>query len=496
MVTTGSTTSTTTSAGSSIVTALGSGSGVDTASLVTSLVEAQFALKTRQLTAKADALTTQISAVAKLKSGINDFDAALRTLVKGGTLSAQPTSSNVAIKATALPGATIGALSGTIRVDRLATAQAATTDTAVPRTAAFRPGTFSLRFGSETTTNGITGFTPGDAPAVSIDITAADATLDGIAARINAAKAGVTASVVNDGTGARLTIKGATGAARAFELTGTDTDPSGAGMGLATLNVGRDAPGTTIGTSAGDAIVTLDGASFARASNGIDDLVTGVKLELSATGTTTLGSTPATAAVSQAVADFVETFNQLQKIVREDIDPVNGVLRGDTTSKELSRGLGRLTTARLVASAATGVPATLADIGVKTNRDGTLSIDTARLNKVMTSNPASVEAMFAYGAGAATDGLSGVLGGIAKQLAATAINNDRNKDYGFDTRTLRYNAALADIATAQTKASDEAAAMKTRLTAQFAKMDAAVAAYKSTQSFLKSQVDAWNRSGN
>ena len=36
--------------------------------------------------------------------------------------------------------------------------------------------------------------------------------------------------------------------------------------------------------------------------------------------------------------------------------------------------------------------------------------------------------------------------------------------------------------------------MRTQLTAQFAAMDARVAAYKSTQSFLTNQIAAWNKS--
>lgn len=482
MTTTGSTTSTT--SGSSVLTTLGTGSGIDTASLVSSLVQAQFDVKNRQLTAKADALTTQISAVAKLKSGITGFDAALRTLAKSGSLSTQPTSSNAAIRASASPGATIAALSGTLRVDQLAAAQAATTNTPVARGAAFRTGSLSLQFG----TDGAGGFTAGSTAAITIDITAADTTLDGIAAKINAAKAGVTASVVDDGSGARLTIKGATGAAQAFELTGTDSDPNATGMSLSGLSVGRNATGTTIGTTAADAVLTLDGATFQRSSNTVSDLIAGVKLELSGTGTTTLGSSTPTDALSQAVGNFVETYNQLQAIVRDDVNPVNGVLKTDTTVASMARSLGRLTTSVLNASAAPGAPRTLADLGVTTNRDGTLSLDQAKLDKILASQPGAIEKMFAYGSGRATDGVSGALGAIVAQVTSRTA--------GLDVSTTRYTKSRSDITDQQTKATDAADQMKTRLTAQFAKMDAIVAQYKSTQSFLKSQVDAWNNKGN
>ncbi len=81
----------------SITKTLGSGSGIDLKALVASLVDAQYAAKTAQITAKADTLTAQISGVAKLKSAITGFDSALKSLVKGGTLATQPTSSNVGV---------------------------------------------------------------------------------------------------------------------------------------------------------------------------------------------------------------------------------------------------------------------------------------------------------------------------------------------------------------------------------------------------------------
>ena len=91
--------------------------------------------------------------------------------------------------------------------------------------------------------------------------------------------------------------------------------------------------------------------------------------------------------------------------------------------------------------------------------------------------------MFADGAGASNGGLSAALSAVAAQAT--------DRVTGFDAETSRYTSKQADIATQQSKATDDAAAMKDRLTQQFATMDARVAAYKSTQDFLKQQVDAW-----
>ncbi|MFX8016042.1 hypothetical protein ABTK76_19245, partial [Acinetobacter baumannii] len=90
----------------------------------------------------------------------------------------------------------------------------------------------------------ITGFTAGSTAAVNITIDSSNNSLQGIAKAINAANAGVTATVLTDSSGARLSLKGKTGEAQAFTLTATE---DASAPGLAQLNVGVGATGTTIG---------------------------------------------------------------------------------------------------------------------------------------------------------------------------------------------------------------------------------------------------------
>ncbi len=467
-MTTASTTAATTSSTASIVKTLGSGSGLDTAAIVAALVDAQYSVKNKQLSDKSDALTAQISAVAKLKSGITSFDAALKTLVKGGSLATQPTSSATSVLTIAATGSvSVAGLNARVTVGRLAAAQAATTNTAVSRTAAFRAGTLNVTIGGTTTP---------------ITIGSADATLDGVAARINAAGVGLTATIVTDSGGARLTIKGASGAANAFTIDGADTDPSATGMSLANLAVGASATGTTIGTTAADAEVTLDGATFRRATNSVTDLIPGVRLDLQGTGATTLGATPPTANISSAVSDFVSAFNELHTTLATELDPKTGELRADPAARDLIRSLGSLTTTALSTNT-TGAPRTLADLGIRTERDGSLSVDAVALTRALARYPDAVEAMFADGTGASGGGLSAALSAIATKAT--------DRTYGFDAESTSYTDAKQKISDAQTAAAAAATAMSTRLTAQFATMDTRVAAYKSTQDFLKQQVDAW-----
>ena len=479
MTTTTATTTATTSATTSITTTLGVGSGIDVTGLVQSLVDNSFAVKNKQLTTKADALTARISGLAKLKSGITGFDSALKSLVSGGTLATQPSSSNAGVvSVSALAGAKIGKLSANLRVETLAAAQAATSTTAVSTTAGFPAGTLAITMGSTT---------PASPPTATITV-AQGATLDQIAAQINGQAVGITATVIGDGNGARLSLKGATGASQAFAIRATDDAAPAAGdPSLTSLAVNDGAGGMDVGSTATDAVVYLDGARFTRSSNTINNLLTGVRLDLKSTSPTavTLGSAPPTSALSQAVGDFVETYNQLQAVIKEQIDPATGVLKTDTAVSQMARSLATLTTTQLT-SDISGAPNKLADIGIGTNRDGTLAIDSVRLSKVMATYPAAVEAIFASGTGASGGGLSAALSAIATRVT--------DKTYGIDASTSRYTKQQTVIADQQTKATSDAATMKTRMTQQFGLMDAKVAAYKSTQTFLDNQIKAWNKS--
>lgn len=482
------TTSVTKSAASALLSSLNTGSGVDTDTLVTSLVQAQFAAKTAALTARSDKLTAQLSGVSTLKSAITDFSAALEALVKGGTLQSQPMSTNTSVlTATAISGAKLTGLTASIRVDQLATAQTAVSTTSLAsKSEVIGSGTFTLKLGTATyDANGaMTGLTGVDAngdaveDTIAIDIT--DGSLTSIAAAINAKKAGVTASVVTDADGrAFLSLKGETGTTKAFTLEAT-SDPSGK---LAQFNVGPGATGMNITGKSGNAILSVDGIRVERSSNSVSDLVDGVKLDLvgtSAAPVSLSASTPTTA-LTNAVEDFVFTFNQVLGELQKQTDPISGDLRGDAGAQNMLRSLKGLTLRDLLPGAPEGTPRTLAQLGVLTNRDGTLSVNSDTLTRAIASNPGALEAMFSN----SSDG-SGVLAAMNSiKLNATSTL------YGLGASTTRYNQAKSNLADQQDKLTDQQEKMTDRLTKQFASMNARVAAYKSTQTFMENQIKAW-----
>jgi flagellar hook-associated protein 2 len=313
--------------------------------------------------------------------------------------------------------------------------------------------------------------------------------------------------VVTDVNGAAyLSMKGPTGTAQAFTLSGTGN--------LSQLNVGGGSgtAAASINSNAGNANLTVDGVSVERTSNTISDLVAGVKLTLTGvsprTSTTTssgttsvakpvsLGSTKPRDGIAQAVTDFVTTYNQVLAELKTETDPATGPLRSDYNATNLLRSLRGLTVTPLSSGGAAGDPVNLASIGVATNKDGTLSVDSTKLNTALLKTPAAVEALFANGTGATGGGLAAALNAITS--AATnnkVIVNGQAQSTGLVGSTALYTAKLAKVNDAEAQVTTDTAAYQDRLTKQYAASDAMVAAYKASAKALQSQIDQWNKTG-
>lgn len=358
---------------------LGAGAGIDTKALIDDLAAAEKAPKESLIAKRESANTAKISALAQASGAIDSFASALSKLIEGGSLFTQPTVSDPGLlSAKAVPGANIGTLSAQLEIRQLAQAQSlVSTNLASPLTAVGQ-GVLTL-----TTASG--------SHAITIDAT--NDSLDGLARAINGKNAGVTASVVTDSNGSRLMLKGATGEANAFTL----SVPGGTSSGLERFASGPG--GLTSAQTARDAIVFLDGAEVRRASNSFSDLIPGVQIDLkkAAIGTTVaIGAERPIDGIKQGITDFVDAYNELHAMLAEATaaatkDKAAGALRGDSGIRQMQRELARLSTTQL---SSTGAYKTLSEIGVATNRDGTLRVDTLRLNAALETDPAAVENLF------------------------------------------------------------------------------------------------------
>jgi flagellar hook-associated protein 2 len=360
----------------SIAASLGIGSGLDINSLVTNLANAAKQPKADLIAKRDTANKAKVSALGQVSSSIDSFASALTSLISGGSLFSQPSVSDPSVfTASAVPGARLGGLSAAVEVRQLALAQVLSS-APVSRTDPVGQGVLTIATG-------------GNSFDVTIDAT--NDNLDGLAKAINDKAAGVTASVVTDSSGARLVIKGQSGEANAFTL----SVPGGTSSGLerfasAAMNVAQ---------SAQDAIVRLDGVEVKRATNSFSDVISGVRIDLKSAKPGTIvsvGLVRPTAAIAQGVQDFVSAYNELMGVIggatKAATDGTSGALRGDIGVTALQHQLAQLPTT-ILSSTGSGVH-TLAEIGVRTNRDGTISLDSTKLQSATAADPDGVEALF------------------------------------------------------------------------------------------------------
>lgn len=373
-----------------IVNTLGAGSGIDTEKLVTDLVAAQRAASDKVLASRRDSASARISALGQVTSTLSAFSTALTNLAGDGALSVQASSSDASAVTASFTGSATP-LNSALEIKRLAASQTLSSTAVASASAAVGQGTLTFTFGTVTSSGGAATAFAANTPAASFSVTIGpdDDSLTGVARAINAQRGAVTATVVTDSSGARLVLKGATGATQGFTVT---ADPA---LSEFAFDVGQ--PAMTINADAKNAQLVLDGVAVESGTNTLNDLIPGVRLELKKAElgkTVALTASRDTSALSEAVSAYVAAYNEVQSLLASlTAAPTDteqgGSLRAESSVRTLQGRLKSLTSTRLLQTG-TG-PSSLAEIGVKTNRDGTLAVDTATLSKAVLADPGRIE---------------------------------------------------------------------------------------------------------
>jgi flagellar hook-associated protein 2 len=446
----------------SIATALGYGSGIDVPALVTQLAAASRDPKVARFDTRAKAVQSSISAVAQARSDLESFSTSLASLVAGGTLQSQPSVADTGIlDAKAVIGARMSNFSGSVEVTQLARGQTLASGFVASATTPVGQGTLTLTVGST---------------AYPVVIGSGNDSLTGLAAAINDAKSGVTASIVTDTAGARLVLKGSAGTPSAFTLSSSDP-------GLANFAY----PGSmSLVQDARNAALSVDGIAYSRPTNTIDDVLPGIVLTLkkAAVGTpVSMGVTRAGGTLKSTMADFVSVYNEL----KGHVAAARSATRGDQAMRALDRQLSQLVAQPVTSDA----PSSLTAIGVRTNRDGTITFDEAAFDKAYASDPDAVEAIFSPTRDATHDATTDPGIGGALATLKTAVTSTNGALSSLSTRLGKEATALASD---RERMEAREAAYKVRLEKQFSGVDARVGASKATQSYLDQQIKLWTAS--
>jgi len=387
------------------ISSAGIGSGLDVESIVTALVNAEKGPLT-SVTTQISSYQTKLSAYGTLKSALSSFQSSLSSLVSATKFSAQTaTSSDTSIfTATATGKATAGDYS--INVTQLAQAQKLSASGFSSTSDTVGTGTLSISFGTYSSTgNTFTANTGKTGATITIDST--NNTLSGVRDAINAAGIDVTASIVNDGTTNRLVITSkTTGEASSLKISVTDDDgTSSDASGLSQLAYD---PTSTSGSgknmtelqAAKNALLTIDGISISKATNTISDALEGVTLNLlkvSDGDTINLNVERDSDTITKSVQAFVDAYNTLNSkitsLTKYDAETeTKGELLGDATTRSISMQLKSMVTQTISNN---GTLTSLSQIGVGFQRDGTLALDTDKLDDAIENNFSDIASLFA-----------------------------------------------------------------------------------------------------
>lgn len=423
------------------ITFSGVGSGIDTASMVKALMDVE-KIPVRKIEDSIKKVNTQKGVVQEM----NGYLATLRT--KAAALFSDPLAMS-AKKATSGDDKIVTASAG-------ASAAAGTYNIVVNQLAQIHTlasaGSPPLVAGQtlDVTVNGVTK---------SVNVDAGD-TLADFAARFNStADIGATASVI-DG---KLVLMSKTGGTAGAITTGGS---AAAGFGFTQTQAAQNSD------------VTVNGVHITNAGNKLDGTVSGLSIDLKGTGTTTLTVAADDTAVVKKVQEFVDAYNTLQSNLARvtKYDPATktaGALQGDSLFQGLSQQMRSMLGAPV--QGLTGDYTNVFDIGLNTAKEGTLSLDTAKLTEALKKDPSAVQKVLGFDNGTVggqpTDGIARQIDDLAKQYSTGPIA-DRLTGYGNRVK---------DMNDKITRLNENLAMREKRLKQQFQAMDTAVARMQQQQ---------------
>ncbi len=520
--------------------------GIDVSGAVSAALYAARAQE-RVWQAQQAALTNQATALTAIQTATKALSSDFESLnsIIGPLASRSVTSSSYAVTASAAPGTVSG--NHTIAVTNLATTGAWYSDQASSATAALPQSSFTLTTAS------------GASTTVDIGQNGVNS-LNDVASAINGASVGVTASVITDANGARLSlVSNSVGSANDFSIqsaptTGTSWSTpdfaAGQTLGADSFTIAQSGVTTTINTTNGESLfdlasninsqglgvtasvvsdsggsrlsivstdgttpftisepafgftqatkgtnanLSVDGVPISSASNTVTGAIAGVTINL--VGVTPTGA-PATLAVAantstigNAITQFVSDYNSALNLVNTQFSfsggtGSQGVLSSDPTIRSLQQAL--LNVVNYVHAPATGITTTptLGSLGISAGTDGTLSIDTSTLGSALVNNASDIQDFF----------LGSGLNGFASSVQSTLSAFTAPGSGAFSVDLNGINSTNSDLTSHINDFENVYIAnQKTLLTAMYSKAEAALQALPAQMKQI--QAELGNNSG-
>lgn len=379
----------------STISSPGIGSGLDIRGLVDGLVAAEGKPVSTRLDRQEAKLQSTLSALGTVKSSLSQFQSAVSGLTNLTTFERRTATSSHPELFTATAFGRAVQMNLDVEVQQLAQSHKLASEGFGSVNDLVGSGKLTFQFGDPSK------------PARTVTIDANNNTLAGVRDAVNAANIGVRANIINGDEGFQLVFTSqSSGLSNSMRIS-VEENPPGGSSGLSRLAYDPDhdplsgLPNMREAAQARDAIAIIEGVQVSRPTNTISDAIPGVTLNL-------LKAEPGTKAslnlgidkdgAMEAVEKFVNAYNemtlQLNKLTAYDPETRQAsALTGDATVRAIGSQIRNV-----LASAVAGLDGgfrALSDLGIRTGRDGTLSLDKNRLSAAMDQDLQAVGRVFA-----------------------------------------------------------------------------------------------------
>ena len=387
-----------------ILSKLNVGSGIDTTELIKALVDADTAATKENLDNLEEKANNQISTFALLKNNLKSFKDIVLDIQSQQEYGFTGNTSDATVATLTASGSKAGStIDSSIVVNTLASSHTLTGPSYASTTATVGARNLQISFGTwsaDPTAGGGQSFTANSLSTISVS-TSSSSTLTDLRDAINNAvtdsdndgNKDVLASIIYDGSNYMLMLKSQSGASNEMKITDSNGSPTYAYNATDGAQLTQRVPGV-------NAAFTVDGISMTRTTNEIDDLFDGFTLGLKKTSGSAvrISSEVDLVGVKTLMDNYVVTYNEVMKNLiamgaNDPVDPDNdGALIGDSTLREIMKELREMSTTAL--SGYEGGPYYLSNLGIGTQRDGTMTFDPKKLEKMFKAKPDSVRAFF------------------------------------------------------------------------------------------------------
>jgi len=345
--------------------------------------------------------------------------------------------------------------------------------------------------GTAVASGGSASFTYGGTTYTQAFDTDAATTMNGLVAAINAGTAGSTVTAAATSSTVFTITKDAVSDTQMTKGTIGGTTDGSVDLTISTADTTAGSDGNKI-QAAQNATVSVNGLSVSSASNQVDGVVSGIKLNLMAvtSADVVLSVSRDTGVAKAAIKDLVTAYNSFESVIKGltasgSATTEEGGLKSDASINSLKTKVRSFLTSDSSTPGNTKV--SMSDIGVSINRSGTFVVDDTVLSAALTSYYSDITMMFS----ANTDSMTSY--GVASRGIAGDLVTQIDAYLAFDglvkLREKGYSSKAASLLTEQVALDKKMVSIETRYTKQFSTMSKIMDEMKSTQEYLKSSLD-------